>query len=114
MLEEKQLLKDLYNEYASSTNPCDKPTVKLDGFIKMVVRSGVCDDNFGAREIGTYFNLSKQTQVDEISRNKHLELIFVEFLEAVARVADKSGHAAEMGSLDKSKTATNRSSLITS
>ena len=30
-------------------------------FIDLITRSGVVDDNFGAREIGTIFNLSMQT-----------------------------------------------------
>ncbi len=35
-------------------------------FIDLVTTSGIIDDNFGAREIGTIFNLSMMTQVDEI------------------------------------------------
>jgi hypothetical protein len=50
------------------------------------------DDNqeFGAREVGPLFNISIQTQVDEIYKQRHTRMIFLEFLEACARVAEKA------------------------
>ena len=47
------------------------------------------DDNFGAREIGTIFNLAMMTQVDEIYKDRHMQMVFVEFLEALGRVAER-------------------------
>ena len=58
-------------------------------FIDLVTATKVVDDNFGAREIGILFNLSMMTQVDEINKAKHIKMHFVEFLEAIARVADR-------------------------
>ena len=54
--------------------------------------SGVCDDSFGAREIGPLFNLSMQTRIDEIYSTKHLEMQYIEFVECLARIADKAVH----------------------
>ena len=54
--------------------------------------SGVCDDNFGAREIGPLFNLALQTKVNEIHSTKHMDMIYLEFVECLARVADKAIH----------------------
>ena len=36
------------------------------------------------------YNLAMMTQVDEIEKDRHINMIFVEFLEAVVRVADKT------------------------
>lgn len=63
--------------------------MSLNEFIDLVTSSGVVDDNFGAREIGTIFNLSMMTQVDEIKKERHCRMSFVEFLEAMCRVADR-------------------------
>ena len=54
--------------------------------------SGVCDDNFGAREIGPLYNLAMQTSLDEINSTRHMDMRFNEFVEALARVADKAIH----------------------
>ena len=54
--------------------------------------SGVCDDNFGAREIGPLFNLALQTSIDEIKSTRHMDMRFNEFVEALARIADKAVH----------------------
>lgn len=54
--------------------------------------SGVCDDNFGAREIGPLYNLAMQTNMDEINQTRHMDMRFIEFVEALARVADKAIH----------------------
>ena len=63
--------------------------MSLAEFINLVTISGVVDDNFGAREIGTIFNLSMMTQVDEIKKERHCRMNFSEYLEAIARVADR-------------------------
>ena len=61
-------------------------------FIELVTMSGVCDDNFGAREIGPLFNLALQTSIDEIHSTRHMDMRFNEFVEAFARIADKAVH----------------------
>lgn len=63
--------------------------MSLGEFIDLITITDVVDDNFGAREIGTIFNLSMMTQVDEINKERHCRMSFVEFLEAVSRVADR-------------------------
>lgn len=63
--------------------------MSLDEFMEMVTNSGVLDDSFGSREIGPLFNLSMMTQKNELDFEKHYNMITVEFIEAIARVADK-------------------------
>lgn len=64
--------------------------MSLNEFINLITISGVVDDSFGAREIGTIFNMSMLTQVDEIHKERHCRMQFVEFLEAFTRVAERA------------------------
>ena len=86
-------LTDIYMHFATPLNPGDPKYLRLNKFIDMVTESGVCDADFGAREIGPLFNVSFITQVNEITLGRHLEMRFIEFCEAFARVADKTMHA---------------------
>ena len=61
----------------------------LDEFIDMFVKAELVDDHFGQREIGPLFNLSQMTNKHELEKSDHLDMNFVEFLEALARCADK-------------------------
>ena len=61
----------------------------MNEFVDLVVVTGCVDDSFGSRDIGTLYNLSVMTQVDEIHSDRHLQMRFVEFVEAICRVADK-------------------------
>ena len=63
--------------------------MSLDEFFDLICSWGVVDDNFGQREIGTLFNLSMMTQRNELDYDRHFNMIFVEFIEATGRVADK-------------------------
>jgi hypothetical protein len=47
----------------------------------------IVNERFAAREIDVCFNLAMMTQVDELYKDRHFEMSFVEFLEALARVA---------------------------
>ena len=64
----------------------------MNHLIDLITQSGVCDDNFGAREIGPLFNLAMQTNMDEINKTRHMDMQFIEFVEALARIADKAMH----------------------
>ena len=44
-----------------------------------------------SRDIPNIFYQSMQTRVDELSQDKHVNMVYVEYLDAVARVADKAG-----------------------
>lgn len=51
--------------------------------------ANLLDENFAERDIQLAFNLSMMTQVDELNQDRIFQMSFVEFLEAVARVAEK-------------------------
>ena len=58
-------------------------------FTELIEASGVINDFFTFKEIVPLWNLSMMTQKDEITSDKHLNMNFTEFIEAICRVADK-------------------------
>ena len=83
-------LRDIYKKYSGlEVLPNEEMNMSMTEFINMVTATRVVDDNFGAREIGIIYNLSMMTQVDEINRGRHIKMNFTEFMEAIARVADR-------------------------
>ena len=64
--------------------------MSLTEFTALIVASDCLSDNFGAKQIANQFNLSMMTQVDELEKDKHINMAFVEFLEAIVRVAEKT------------------------
>lgn len=83
-------LKDIYYYYALPLSPGGPKIMRLNTFIELITATGVTSDQFGAREISQLFGISMQTHVDEIYSNGHMDMRFIEFVEAVARVADKA------------------------
>ena len=69
--------------------PGNTKYMSLDEFVELIQNSGVVDENFGGREIGPLFNLSMMTQKNELDFDRHYNMIMPEFIEALARVADK-------------------------
>ena len=58
-------------------------------FGEMIEQSGVISENFTFKEIYPIWNLSMMTQKDEINSDKHLNMNFTEFIEAICRVCDE-------------------------
>ena len=46
------------------------------------------NEKFTQREVDLNFNLAMMTQLDEISQDRHYNMTWVEFIEALARAAD--------------------------
>jgi len=63
--------------------------MSLEEFTILLGHAGLLNENFGNREAGPLWNLAMMTQKDETASERHLNMTFVEFLEALARVADK-------------------------
>lgn len=55
----------------------------------MINEAGLVSQNFVARDISLQFTLAMMTQVDEVNNDRHLKSNLLEFIEAIARVADK-------------------------
>ena len=60
-------LNEIYEAFAQAQSPGDPKVLRLTRYIELITMSGVCDDNFGAREIGPLYNLAMQTNMDEIN-----------------------------------------------
>lgn len=105
-----QTFKDIYAKAARiETGHSEDAYMSISEFIDLITFSGVTDENFTNKEIGSMFNLSMMTQVDEVYDDRHLKMSFLEFVEAICRVADKvifathQGGGGLMSMLQKSK-----------
>lgn len=67
----------------------NKMFMSLEEFTSMMQKAGLLNEFFGNREVGPQFNLSMMTNVDEVWNDRHLNMTYVEFLEALGRIADK-------------------------
>lgn len=54
--------------------------------------ANLCNERFTTREIDIAFNLAMMTQVNELESDRHFQMSFSEFLEALGRVADMAAH----------------------
>ena len=61
----------------------------MDEFVQMLGDANLLNEFFGNRECGPLWNISMMTNRDELGNERHLNMTFVEFCEAIARVADK-------------------------
>lgn len=85
----KPVVEGVYSLYSGTDVPGKKPFVSLESFRQMCIGAGVLDEKFVERDVPVAFNLSMMTQVDELNNNRFIEMTFVEFLEALARVAEQ-------------------------
>ena len=69
--------------------PSKPKFVSLEEFGEMITASGALNVNIVNKDFGKYYNLSLETEVDELEMEKHMQMFKLEFYEAVARVADK-------------------------
>ena len=61
----------------------------VDEFDNLMQAAGFVNDNFVSRDISLSFNAAMMTQVNELEKDRHLKALWVEFLEAYARAAEK-------------------------
>lgn len=86
----RQILDTIYNKYSEKkVRPGEKKFMCLEELIDMCKHADLFDENFVERDVNLAFNMSMMTQVDEITKENLFRMTFVEFLEALARIADK-------------------------
>eukprot|EP00359_Climacostomum_virens_P001679 CAMPEP_0204897674 /NCGR_PEP_ID=MMETSP1397-20131031/869_1 /ASSEMBLY_ACC=CAM_ASM_000891 /TAXON_ID=49980 /ORGANISM="Climacostomum Climacostomum virens, Strain Stock W-24" /LENGTH=860 /DNA_ID=CAMNT_0052065451 /DNA_START=87 /DNA_END=2668 /DNA_ORIENTATION=+ len=87
----KNILDAAYKRYSGRYDKPGKPkTMSLEEFQDICNQSGLVNETFVARNIDVNFNLSMMTQIDELSSRRHLQMSFVEFLEAFCRACDEA------------------------
>ena len=83
-------VKAIYQKYSGKYAMPGAPRfTSLDEFVQMVTESGVISDQFGEREISPVYALAMMTQKDEIDSDRHMNMVFAEFIDAIGRVADR-------------------------
>jgi NLR family CARD domain-containing protein 3 len=83
-------VKSIYSKFSGKyAMPSAPKFMSFDEFFDLICTAGAVDETFGQREIGIWFNLAMMTQKDEIDKDRHLNMVLVEFIEAIGRVADK-------------------------
>lgn len=86
------ILQKIYNRYSGMyTLPGRPKFMSIDEFITLINESQVLinEVSVGNAELGAQFNLSMSTQVDEVEKDRHCQMMFFEFQEAISRVASK-------------------------
>jgi hypothetical protein len=84
--------KAIYAQFSvKKVKPGQKGFMCLEEFNDIIMKAEVLNDNFTAREIGIAFNLAMMTQVQELDTDRQYQMAFIEFLEAISRVADMIG-----------------------
>ena len=80
----------IYLKYAvKKVKPGQKPFMCLDEFHDISSHAGFFDLNCVERDVNLAFNLSMMTQVDELENDRIFQMSFLEFMEGIARLADK-------------------------
>lgn len=84
------LFEYLYKNYGGThMKPGDQWFMTSDELEHLFSDAQLVGDILVSRDIAVFYNLSMMTQVDEINKDRHLRMKFVEFLEAFARCAEQ-------------------------
>lgn len=87
----KSMLDYIYSRFCGrNKKPNQKPFMSKEEWSDLCSYSGLINDFFPARETDLVFNLAMSVRVDELTESKHMEMTFVEFLEALARACEKA------------------------
>jgi hypothetical protein len=86
------VLQYLYKKYSGArTQPGKTKFMSLDEFKKLCKDLDLFSEQFVERDPDIFFCMSMQTVIDEIYTTRGQEMMFIEFMEAFARTADKAG-----------------------
>ncbi|CAD8165096.1 unnamed protein product [Paramecium pentaurelia] len=86
----KTLLNYVYNRYSiKKVKPGQKKFMCLDELHEICGQAGLFDEKFVDRDADLAFNLSMMLQIDELESDRIFQMTFVEFMEAIARIAEK-------------------------
>lgn len=67
--------------------------LSIEEFETFIQSAGLLNDMLTSTDVSVCFNLSLFTYVDEITKDHHLKMSYIEFIEAFARIADKASHS---------------------
>ena len=82
-------MKEIYKKYSGRNNGVGAVKfMSLSEFTDLITDVNVYNDDFGQKQVASQFNLAMMTQLEELENDKFLNMSFVEFLEALVRVAE--------------------------
>ena len=85
-----QLFEYLYKTYGGThMKPGDQWFMTTDELEHIFADAGLINDQLVSRDIAVFYNLAMMTQVDEINKDRHLRMNFIEFIEAFGRCAEQ-------------------------
>jgi len=81
----------LFDKFSGKySKPGKNPFMSLDEFSTLITNSSILEGkSIGSGEVGSLFNVAMMTQVKELDNERHMEMGFLEFVEAICRVAFK-------------------------
>jgi len=81
----------LYNDHSGEEClPGEQNFMCRNELKRICTNGGITNETCGDKEQDLAFSISKETQIDTITTTISLRLKFIEFLEAFARIAEKS------------------------
>lgn len=81
------VLKNIYQRYSGKkTPPGQKPFMCFEEFRNICSEAGLLLGGVNEREVDVIFCMSMMIQVDEVYKKRHIEMNFLEFVEAFCRV----------------------------
>ena len=87
----KPIIDAVYQRFSGrKTKSNQKSFMAKEEWADLCTRSGLVNELFPARETDLVYNLAMSLRIDELTDTRHLEMTFVEFLEALARACDKA------------------------
>lgn len=87
----KVVFEALFKKYSGrKAVPGQKPFMSLDEFRMLCVDTGMISESFTTREIDVCYSQAMMTQIDYLYKKRHLEMNYVEFLEAICRAASQT------------------------
>jgi len=94
------ILKGAYKKYSGlKTLPGQRKFMSLEEFNGLVSSMDLLTDGLGERDATLYYSLAMMTQVDELGSDRIFQMQYIEFVEALARAADKYS-AAPYGKIE--------------
>lgn len=88
----KPILEALFKRFSGrKTLPGQKLFMSLEEFRDLCKETHLETEQCSQKEIDLSYIISISIQIDEVFKKRHLEMNFVEFLEALARVCDQNG-----------------------
>ena len=83
----KPLLDNIFKLYSGRKSlPGQKPFMCLEEFRQLCVDGKLIPEKLPTREIDSCFSLAMMVQIDELYEKRHIEMSFIEFLEALCRI----------------------------